>query len=508
MRLNLADPVLVVGAGAMGAGIAQVAAAAGHPVGLYDVQGDAPARALAVMGAALGKLVERGKMEAAEREALLARITPVASLADFAQARLVVEAVKEDLAVKQTLFAELEGLVAADAILATNTSSISITAIASALKRPERFAGLHFFNPAPLMALVEVVQGLATDPAVVAALVETAAAWGKNPVVARSTPGFIVNRVARPYYAESLRVLQEGGGDVATLDAVLREGAGFRMGPFELMDLIGHDVNFAVTRSVHDAYFGDPRFTPSIIQQELVEAGRLGRKSGRGFYDYADGAVKVLAAQAEAGPAPSRVEAQGDAGPLRGLVQTLRDAGLTVGESQGSDARLLVDGVTIAATDGRSATERAVVEGLTDLVLIDTPPDWSAAKRFVIAVADQVSGGAAAKAAGALQTTGKPVSRIADVPGLLITRTLAMLANEAADAVLQGVATAEAVDTAMRKGVNYPVGPLAWADACGPARVVAILDNLARTYGEDRYRASALLRRLAASGGRFHGARA
>ncbi|MBN3835285.1 3-hydroxyacyl-CoA dehydrogenase NAD-binding domain-containing protein, partial [Burkholderia sp. Ac-20344] len=281
----------VIGAGAMGAGIAQVAAAAGHTVLLYDLNEAACDKALAGIRAQFARLAEKGRLEPAQADAAGARIRAVRELADFAGAALIVEAAAERLDVKREIFATLERHVDDACLLATNTSSISITSIAAGLRVPQRVAGLHFFNPAPLMALVEVVSGLATAPEVAQALVATAAAWGKQPVMAKSTPGFIVNRVARPYYAEALRVLNEQGGAPASIDAVMREAGGFRMGPFELMDLIGHDVNFAVTESVFRAYFNDPRYTPSLIQQELVNAGFLGRKSGRGFYAYADGAT-------------------------------------------------------------------------------------------------------------------------------------------------------------------------------------------------------------------------
>src|SRR6185312_14218878 len=228
--LDKQQTIAVIGTGTMGAGIAQVAAAAGHPVLLYDAMAGAAEKASAGTGKALDGLVAKGRMSQEARDALIGRLGCVATLGDLAPAKLVVEAVKEDLSIKRTLFSELEGIVGGDAILASNTSSLSITAIAAALKKPERFAGLHFFNPAPLMPLVEVVSGLATAPSVMETLMATASAWGKSPVATRSTPGFIVNRVARPFYAEGLRVLQEGGGDVATLDAIMREAAGFRMG--------------------------------------------------------------------------------------------------------------------------------------------------------------------------------------------------------------------------------------------------------------------------------------
>ncbi len=504
--LDRGRAVAVIGAGTMGAGIAQVAAQAGHRVHLFDVREGAAAQAIASVGGALERRVQAGRMAAEEAAAIAARIAPAASLAEARDAALVIEAVKEDLAVKQALFRELEGLTGPECIFATNTSSLSVTAIGAALAHPGRLVGMHFFNPAPAMALVEIVTGLATAPEVAQAALETAKAWGKSPVLARSTPGFIVNRVARPFYAEALRVLQEGGGDPPTLDAVMRESGGFRMGPFELMDLIGHDVNFAVTRSVHAAYFGEPRFTPSIIQQELVEAGRLGRKSGRGFHDYAKGAPKPAAVEL-AGPAPRQVVAHGALGALAPLAEALRGAGVEVlnAEADASPGRLLIDGVALVSSDGRSATERAAADGIAQLVVCDLWLDAAKATRIAIAAADQASPGACEVVAGALRLGGKSVSRLNDVPGLLVLRTVAMLANEAADAVMQGVATARDVDTAMEKGVNYPRGPLAWADALGPAFVVEVLDNLGAAYGEDRYRVSPLLRRLVARGGRVLG---
>ncbi|MCM8738457.1 3-hydroxyacyl-CoA dehydrogenase PaaC [Azospirillum sp. A1-3] len=486
--------VAVVGAGAMGQGIAQVAAQAGHPVLLVDTRPGAAQAAVESIAKALTALVEKGKRTAAERDATVDRLRAVNGLSDLAPAGLVVEAIVEDLDVKRRLFAELEGIVGADAILATNTSSLSVTAIGAGVQRPERLAGLHFFNPAPLMALVEIVSGLATDALVLDTLFDTAKAWGKSPVRCRSTPGFIVNRVARPFYAEGLRLVQEQAADPATIDAVAREAGGFRMGPFELMDLIGHDVNFAVTRSVHAAYFGDPRFQPSLIQQELVEAGRLGRKTGRGFYDHSPGAAKPAPRSAEPATKPQRVVVQGDLGPAASLVGLLREAGIAVEETAGPGV-LLVDGVTLALTDGRTATARAAEDGIAPLVLFDLALDYAKAARVALAPADGTPSEAVAVAAGLFQALGKAVSVIDDAPGLVVMRTVAMLANEAADAAMQGVASAADIDIAMTKGVNYPLGPLAWADRIGLPHVLAVLDALARTYGEDRYRASALLRR-------------
>lgn len=520
--LDKGSVIAVVGSGAMGSGIAQVAAAAGHQVRLYDTRPEAVAKAIAGIGKAWEKLVEKGRMGAPEADLARERLQPAASKAELKDAALVVEAIVEDLDVKRALFAELEGIVGPGCILATNTSSISVTAIAAQLKRPERLVGMHFFNPVPLMALVEVISGVATDKDVADTVYATAEAWGKNPVHAKSTPGFIVNRVARPYYAEALRLLQEQAADAATLDAVMRDCGGFRMGPFELMDLIGHDVNFSVTQSVFKAYFNDPRFTPSVVQQELVNAGFLGRKSGRGFYRYGEGvAAPVVQAEPEAErPHTVRITHKRDIAdpifdPLKAIVvERLTAAGTALSRPALFDGTDTVEepafhahGAAIYLTDGRSATQRAADDGHANTVLFDLLLDPGKATRIALAKADQCSEEAWRGAVGMFQAAGFTVTRLDDVPGMAVMRTVAMLANEAADAVNQGVCSARAVDIAMQKGVNYPRGPLAWADAVGLRHVVAVLHNLAQVYGEDRYRASPLLRRkLAANpaGARFH----
>ncbi len=491
MALDKRSVVAVIGSGAMGSGIAQVAAVAGHTVRLFDMRPEAVEKAIAGIGKALARLVEKGRMGAAEADLARERIHATRSLDEAKDAALVVEAVVEDLDAKRALFADLEGIVGPDCILATNTSSISVTAIGATLKRPERLVGMHFFNPVPLMALVEVISGVATDKAIADTVHATAAAWGKNPVHAKSTPGFIVNRVARPYYAEALRLLLERAADPATIDAVMRDCGGFRMGPFELMDLIGHDVNYSVTQSVFNAYYGDPRFAPSVVQQELVNAGFLGRKTGRGFYRYDD----VAPPQAQAEPAQQGAEhaTLGGADPV---TQALK-ARLHVAEGP----------ATIFLTDGRSATQRAADEGRPDTILFDLLLDPAKATRIALARADQCSAAAWNAAVGLFQQAGFTVTRLDDVPGMAVMRTVAMLANEALDAVNQGVCSAAAVDIAMQKGVNYPRGPLAWADAIGLRHVFTVLANLGATYGEDRYRVSPLLRRkLAANpdGARIH----
>ncbi|HCA88048.1 MAG TPA: 3-hydroxyacyl-CoA dehydrogenase, partial [Streptomyces sp.] len=307
--------VAVVGTGTMGRGIAQVALVAGHPVQLHDTAPGRAAQAAGEIVDRLDRLVGKGRMTAADRDAARARLTPAAELRELAGAALVVEAIVEDTGVKRRLFTELEAVVADDCLLATNTSSLSVTAVAGALRLPGRFLGLHFFNPAPLLPLVEVVRGSATDEAAATRACATAAAWGKTPVLCTDTPGFIVNRVARPFYAEAFRVYEERAADPATIDAVLRESGGFRMGPFELTDLIGQDVNEAVTRSVWESFFHDTRFTPSLAQQRLVQAGLLGRKTGRGWYDHTDGAERPAPHTAERCAAPAAVVVHGGLGP-------------------------------------------------------------------------------------------------------------------------------------------------------------------------------------------------
>ncbi|WP_373989021.1 3-hydroxyacyl-CoA dehydrogenase PaaH [Duganella sp. BuS-21] len=523
--LNLDRVVAVIGSGAMGAGIAQVAALAGYTVRLYDTRPEAVAKAIAGIDAALEKLVAKERLGAAERAAAFARLHAAAALDDVADAGLVVEAIVENLDAKRALFAQLEVMVADDCMLATNTSSISVTAIAASLRLPGRLVGMHFFNPVPLMALCEVVSGLATDAALAQIVFDTAAAWGKHPVHASSTPGFIVNRVARPFYAEGWRLLNEQAADAATIDAVMREAGGFRMGPFELMDLIGHDVNFSVTQSVFNAYFQDPRFTPSVRQQEMVNAGFLGRKTGRGLFQYGgDAAAAAPAAQAEAAqPKPEYVSftsEQGAASRVAGgavmdaLAARLRAAGIEIVHRKMQEAirngghdespAFHCNGAAVYLTDGRSATQRACDNNHPDTVLVDLALDYSSAKRIAVARADQCAPAAYLAVVGLLQAAGFAVTRLDDVPGMAVMRTVAMLANEAADAVNQGVCSAAAADIAMQKGVNYPRGPLAWADAVGIEHMVRVLANLAAGYGEDRYRVSPLLRRKQAGGGRFH----
>jgi len=379
------NKVGVVGAGTMGSGIAQIAAQAGCDVILVDSSNEALHRSQEKLAQVFARLVEKGRVTAHESESIQQRITRVTTLDSMAPCDMVIEAIVEDLEVKTTLFRSLEGIVAEDAVLATNTSSLSVTALARGCTCPERVIGLHFFNPAPLMALVEVIPALQTEADLAHHALAQMAAWGKSPALAKDTPGFIVNRVARPFYSEALRILEEGIASVEDIDAAMR-AQGFRMGPFELMDLIGHDVNYAVTSTVHAAFYGDSRYRPSHTQRQLVAANWLGRKRDRGFYTYEGGV--------------------------------------------------------------RQGNEGQCVEGVAE-------------------------------------------------------RILAMLMNEAADAVFWQVASPADIDTAMQKGVNYPKGLLAWADSWSIQELINIMDSLRQRYGEERYKVSPLLRDMARQGRTF-----
>ena len=503
--LTTQDLVAVIGAGAMGGGIVQVALNAGHRVALYDANPGALERGIAAIDATYRRLLEKGKIDAATHADRMGRLLRADALADLAGAALVIEAIVENLEIKAGVLAEVEALLGEDAIIATNTSSLSVTAIGARLRRPGQVAGLHFFNPAPLLPLVEIVSGKATSPQVADTLFATALAWNKVPVRCASTPGFIVNRVARPFYGEALRLLADRVADVATLDAILRDGGGFRMGAFELMDLIGHDVNYAVTKSVYDALYQDPRYKPSLLQKELVDAGWLGRKSGQGFYAHGAGAERLAPVLAAPAPSPANVIVEGDLGVAAPLVGLARGAGLEVQQvaAQGGAALLWIDGVGVALTDGRSALQRQS-DGEPVSVVFDLAGDYATCGIVAIAASDLAADGALTTAAGFFQALGKQVAVIDDAPGLVVMRTVAMLANEAADVVQQGVASAADTDLAMVNGVNYPRGPLAWADRIGAAKVQCVLVNLASAYGEDRYRSAPLLLRHALNGRPFH----
>lgn len=496
----------VIGAGTMGAGIAQVAATAGCTVKIYDARDGAGAAAIARNTEALKALASKGKLSPEDATNAAARMHTAADLGDFHDCDLVIEAIVEELAAKQALFKSLESICAETTVMATNTSSISVTAIAAALARPENVVGMHFFNPAPILPLVEVVSGQLTSVAVADRVEAASRQWKKTPVRCKSSPGFIVNRVARPFYGEAFRVLESGGADVATIDLVLREAGGFKMGAFELLDLIGLDVNLMVTKSVWNSYFQDARFRPSITQEEMVAGGLLGRKSGRGFYSYPAG---VPAAPASAfGPAPTMLQYLTESDALDPLIERVKAAGIKIQSRKEDDpfgaGTFRVGNATVCLNDGRTATQIAYEDELTNVVTLDLARDFATAKRVALAKGDETSTAALADAVGLFRALGIEVSVIDDVPGMIVARTIAMLANEAADAVLQGVASAEGVDTAMKLGVNHPEGPLAAADRLGNTLMNAILVNMHSHTGDDRYRQSILLQRKVWGESSFH----
>jgi 3-hydroxybutyryl-CoA dehydrogenase len=507
MALDL-DPstsVFVVGAGIMGAGIAQVAAQAGHPVRLFDTRDGAAQAACAKLAATLDGLAAKGKLDGAEAKAIAARISAAARLDDAAGCGLVVEAIVENADAKRALFRDLEPIVGADGVLASNTSSISITALANGLKRPGRLVGMHFFNPVPLMKLVEVVSGLQTDVGVAAAIFELSKRWGKTPVHARSTPGFIVNRIARPYYAEALSLLHERFAEAATIDACLR-GAGFRMGPCELMDLIGHDTNFAVTQSVFDANFSDKRYVPSLVQREMVDGGLLGRKSGRGFFAYAAGGAAAPPAAAAAFteppvPAGAIVALHGRGIAVDRWSARLEAAGVRFEADPSSRWNgLQTDTGVLRLVDGRSATQVAADAGVRELAVFDlaiAPAGGAPGTALALAFAATASAEWREQAAQWLRIAGWQPLPVGDAPGLVVARTVAMLINEGADAVQQRVCTPEGADLAMKLGVNHPAGPFEFLARWDALAVATLLGHLDAHYRGERYRVSPWLRERA-----------
>ncbi|MFF3328528.1 3-hydroxyacyl-CoA dehydrogenase [Streptomyces sp. NPDC002888] len=491
--LDLSSPVAVVGTGTMGQGIAQVALAAGHPVRLYDAVPGRAREAAAAIGARLDRLVEKDRLTGADRDAARGRLTAAESLAGIADCALVVEAVLERLDAKQELFRALEDVVAEDCLLATNTSSLSVTAIGGALSNPGRLVGLHFFNPAPLLPLVEVVSGFATDVTSATRAYETARAWGKTPVACADTPGFIVNRMARPFYAEAFAVYEAQGADPATIDAVLRESGGFKMGAFELTDLIGQDVNESVTHSVWQSFFQDVRFTPSLAQRRMVESGRLGRKSGQGWYDYREGAERAEPHTAEGARPPAYVVAEGDLGPASEVLALIREAGIQIrAEEEDHGTRLVLpSGGQLVLADGQTSVE------FRDVVYFDLALDYRRATRIALSASQDTAPQTLAEATGLFQALGKDVSVIGDVPGMIVARTVARVVDLAHDAVAKGVATEEDIDTAMRLGVNYPLGPFEWSRRLGRSWACALLDDLHQRDPSGRYAPSLALYRHA-----------
>ena len=489
----------IVGTGAMGRGIAQIAAQAGSTVLLFDTQPDAVTKARDAVSTQWDKLVEKGRIGADAASAQKARLKPAAALADLAGCDLIVEAIVENLDVKKKLFAELEGIVQPTAVLATNTSSLSVTAIAAALKRPQQFAGFHFFNPVPLMKVVEVIAGLKTDPAVCQALAEYARQMGHTPVQAEDTPGFIVNHAGRGYGTEALRIVSEGVADFATIDRILKDQVGFKLGPFELMDLTALDVSHPVMESIYRQYYDEPRYRPSVITAQRLAGGVVGKKVGEGFYKYVDGAAQV----APEPPVPQVTDippvwVSTRAARRAELYQLLKDLGAKIetGESPSPQA------LTLVAPLGFDVTTVAVVERLDPArtVGIDMLVDDAATKRRVLATNPATRSDFAQAAHALFAKDGKAVSVIRDSGGFVTQRAVAAIVNIAADMCQQRVCSPKDLETAVTLGLGYPLGPLAMGDRYGPANILEVLFNMQTVYGDPRYRPSPWLRRRGAIG--------
>jgi 3-hydroxybutyryl-CoA dehydrogenase len=506
-------PVGVVGAGTMGAGIALVAARAGHPVRVVDARAGAAQAAVQVLRRRFASLAARGRLPHDLARDAAARLAAVARTSDLRGCEVVVEAVAEDLTVKKALFAELETLVADHCLLATNTSSLSVTALAAGLRHPGRLVGLHFFNPADRMRLVEVVRGDATAPSVVEAAVDLARAWDKTPVVCTSTPGFVVNRVARPYYGEAQRLVEEGVADPATVDAVLREAGGFPLGPFELTDLVGQDVNLAVSRSVWEQTFHDPRYAPTVLQQRLVDAGRLGRKSGRGVFAYDDEGRPRDAVPSTEPPrrAPASVTLQTFEGRtgfdvMEPLLDRITAGGVAIEpvEVEERDGDLPTPGIPLPGggqlgeTYGPAPSGSYASDG-RPVVLLDWAHDPATCTRVALSPSADCPRESVEAAVGLCQAAGVAVSLVGESPGGIVARTVAMLVNEAVELVGRGEATAEDVDVAMILGTGYPSGPLEWGERPG-VDAPFILERLHEVFPTGRYRLSPLFERAERAG--------
>ena len=499
MNTPVFSRVGIVGTGAMGRGIAQIAAQAGSTVRLYDTQPDAVAKAREALMAQWDKLVDKGRLTREQADSHVSRVPPAATLADLADCDLVIEAIVERLDVKQTLFAELEGIVRPDAILATNTSSLSVTAIAAGLKHPGRLAGYHFFNPVPLMKVVEVIAGLKTDAATGQRLTDYARQMGHTPVQAADTPGFIVNHAGRGYGTEALRIVGEGVTDFVTVDRILRDQVGFRLGPFELFDLTALDVSHPVMESIYRQYFDEPRYRPSVITAQRLAGGVLGRKSGEGFYRYLGGSAQVApeAAAPQVAELPP-VWVSTRAARRAELYQLLKDLGARIETGQSPSPQAL----TLVAPLGFDVTTVAVVERLDPArtVGIDLLIEDAATRRRVLATNPATRSDMRDAAHALFARDGKPVSVIHDSGGFVTQRVVAHIVNIAADMCQQRVCSPQDLETAVTLGLGYPLGPLAMGDRWGPSNVLEVLFNLQTVYGDPRYRPSPWLRRRGAIG--------
>jgi len=499
MTSNPFSFVGIIGTGAMGQGIAQMAAQAGSNVLLFDARPDSAGEAIHHIKQQWLRLVGKGRVSESQASDWQSRVTAVSSLEDLAQCALIVEAIVERLDAKQSLFAQMERIVATDTVLASNTSSLSVTAIGAALKHPQRLAGFHFFNPVPLMKVVEVIAGLRTDPAVCERLAAHARCMGHTPVRAQDTPGFIVNHAGRGFGTEALRIVNEGITDFATVDRILRDQVGFKLGPFELMDLTALDVSHPVMESIYHQYFEEPRYRPSVITAQRLAGGMLGKKTGEGFYRYADGAAQVPAEP----PAPvvdtvPPVWVSPRAARRAELYQLLKDLGAQIetGTSPSPTA------ITLVAPLGFDITTVAVVERLDPArtIGIDMLVEDGATRRRVLTTNPATRLDIRNAAHALFARDGKPVSVIRDSGGFVTQRVVATIVNIASDICQQGICSPADLETAVTLGLGYPLGPLAMGNRWGPTNILEVLFNMQTVYGDTRYRPSPWLRRRGAIG--------
>lgn len=486
----------LIGTGVMGMGIAQIAAQAGLQVRLFDAKAGAAEAGLAKLKAMLEKLQAKGKFTEEVLQETLARFTILESLEEIAGVDLVVEAIIENIEIKQSLFKQIEGIVSSETILATNTSSLSVTAIASNLEHQGRMAGFHFFNPVPLMKIVEVIAGLATEEQVVIDLLELAQRMGHFGVRTKDTPGFIVNHAGRAYGTEALKILGEGVTSVSEIDRILREGAGFRMGPLELFDLTALDVSHPVMESIFNQYYQEDRYRPSALTRQMLAGKKVGRKVGEGFYKYVDG-QKTNEIPAQVAPEVSifnsiwiKADREQDAAVLRNYIH---EQGLVI-DSADVPA---VDSMIILATYGEDTTTAALRFGVdaTRAVSIDMLTDFAKHRTIMPSIATQQSYIDQAHALFAKNAHG--VTVIAESVGFVAQRVLAMVVNLACDIAQQQIATAADIDKAVKLGLGYPHGPISWGDVLGAERILLILERILANTGDQRYRPSPWLQRRA-----------
>jgi len=487
----------IVGTGVMGRGIAQIAAQAGISVLLYDTRPDAANEAKTSIRTTLSKLVEKGKLSPSDADAAVGRISVVDSLGSFSPADIVIEAIVENLQAKHELFRSLESIVRVDCLLATNTSSLSVTEIAAGCRFPERVGGFHFFNPVPLMKIVEVIDGILTHARVGESLTKLAVRMGHTPVRAKDTPGFIVNHAGRGFVTEALRVLGEGIAEHHTVDRILRQGAGFRMGPFELLDLTALDVSHPAMEAIYNQYYQEPRLRPSPIARQRLLAGLLGRKVGRGFYTYSAAGPEVIPEEELPAERPTAVWLSRACPAAHAAVTELvghLGGTLDDGAIPGSDSLCIVTPL------GTDATTACLSEKLDPARTIALDTMIGLATHRTLMTTPLTSVDAAKSARGLFGSDGVPVSVIRDSAGFVAQRVLAVIINNACDIVQQRVTTPEELDRAVTLGLGYPKGPLAWGDLLGPSKVLAILNEMMSFYGDPRYRPSPWLTRRARLG--------